>query len=312
MELRRAWIVYMHRNKINGKVYIGITCRSDNPNKRWCNGKHYESNKYFTAAIKKYGWDNFEHIILFENINSEEEAIRLEALTIEKYNALDRRYGYNTLPGGKGYYAGYKMSKEHKQHMMEGLRRFKESPEYQDYIQKQKENGRKCWEEKSQEDKRLALLKTKETKDKNRLILLNKPICKVLISKGNYYGIGTPYISSIYPSIICLKEKQDIKKILRIAKRVRRKIFKEEVDIFKNKEDRWCFVEDAVKIFPGFNPIVKYNFQLKEISKIYIGINDINVDRRDKIRQFLDTKEIVNKKYIWLSFKDYLSYSMST
>ena len=49
----------------NKKVYIGIT--SKNVNTRWQNGKGYPNNPYFTNAILKYGWDNIQHIILFED-----------------------------------------------------------------------------------------------------------------------------------------------------------------------------------------------------------------------------------------------------
>ena len=64
--------IYLHKNKINNKVYIGQT-KCVNPNNRWRNGTHYE-NTLFGKAIQKYGWDNFEHIILENNIETQEEA----------------------------------------------------------------------------------------------------------------------------------------------------------------------------------------------------------------------------------------------
>ena len=45
------------------KYYIGITSQA--VNKRWKNGKGYKSSPYFYNAIQKYGWNNFEHNILF-------------------------------------------------------------------------------------------------------------------------------------------------------------------------------------------------------------------------------------------------------
>ena len=64
------YIVYQHKNKINNKVYIGIT--SQIPERRWgSNGCNYKSSPHFYSAIQKYGWDNFEHNILFTNLTKE-------------------------------------------------------------------------------------------------------------------------------------------------------------------------------------------------------------------------------------------------
>mgnify|MGYP002658749408 CR=1 FL=1 len=57
-----SYCVYKHTNKINGKVYIG---QSSNIKERWSRkGTCYKGCTYFYNAIQKYGWDNFEHIIL--------------------------------------------------------------------------------------------------------------------------------------------------------------------------------------------------------------------------------------------------------
>ena len=62
------YIIYLHVNKINNKVYVGITKHS-NPELRWRCG--YKNNSYFNHSIKKYGWDKFDHIVLFRNLPKE-------------------------------------------------------------------------------------------------------------------------------------------------------------------------------------------------------------------------------------------------
>ena len=64
-----SYTVYKHTSP-NNKVYIGITSRK--PEYRWNSGKGYINNKYFTTAINKYGWNEFEHSILYENLSKEE------------------------------------------------------------------------------------------------------------------------------------------------------------------------------------------------------------------------------------------------
>lgn len=101
------WCVYIHRNKINNKSYIGITSRSTRA--RWGNnGNGYKSNDnpVFYNAIKKYGWDNFEHIIWAENLTGEDakqwerRLISLFKTNCKKY--MHPEYGYNMNDGGDG------------------------------------------------------------------------------------------------------------------------------------------------------------------------------------------------------------------
>lgn len=89
------YTVYCHTNKINNKKYIGIT--RQNVQQRWRDGKGYQGQIKFYNAIQKYGWDNFHHDILYENL-TEEEACNIEQFLIRYYNTITN--GYNTLPGG--------------------------------------------------------------------------------------------------------------------------------------------------------------------------------------------------------------------
>lgn len=112
---KRNYVLYVHINKIDGKRYYGIT--SKKPERRWKNGKGYKENEYFTNAINKYGWDNFEHIILFTNL-TKAEAEELEILHIAKYKTKNKKYGYNLTNGGEGT-NGYHHTKETKQKLSE-------------------------------------------------------------------------------------------------------------------------------------------------------------------------------------------------
>jgi len=101
----RIWCVYMHKNKINNKVYIGIT--SKRPEERWgINGYNYRNQIVFYRAINKYGWDNFEHIIISGEL-TENEAKNKEIELISIYKSNCRKYnnpsfGYNETDGGEG------------------------------------------------------------------------------------------------------------------------------------------------------------------------------------------------------------------
>ena len=92
------YIVYQHKNKINGKVYIGIT--SQKPEQRWgSQGCNYKSSPHFYSAIQKYGWDNFEHNILFTELTKEQACLKEQEL-IKEYNSMNREFGYNSTSGG--------------------------------------------------------------------------------------------------------------------------------------------------------------------------------------------------------------------
>ena len=91
------YTVYMHKNKINGKVYIGIT--SLKTWRRWDCGRGYKNQILFYRAIEKYNWNNFEHIILYENL-TKEEAERKEIELIAHHKSNNKKYGYNIANGG--------------------------------------------------------------------------------------------------------------------------------------------------------------------------------------------------------------------
>lgn len=93
---KEQYYVYLHLNKINQKKYYGITSEK-NPEDRWRKG--YSHNPHFSAAIKKYGWDNFEHIIIASNLSKKEaETMEYNLITSEQTNKAE--FGYNLTSGG--------------------------------------------------------------------------------------------------------------------------------------------------------------------------------------------------------------------
>ena len=97
------YTVYMHTNKTNNKVYIGITCQT--VQERWQNGLGYKRDQpVFYNAIQKYGWDGFEHIVFADNLTAD-EAKHIEVLLIALYKTNCKKYrnpeyGYNMTDGG--------------------------------------------------------------------------------------------------------------------------------------------------------------------------------------------------------------------
>lgn len=112
MEEERIYKLYMHTNLINGKKYIGIT--SLLPNERWKSGSGYRKSTHFGDAIKKYGWKNFKHEVIFVNLTLTEANI-LEKYSIEALNLTNPKYGYNHKEGG----ANGKHSEETKKKLSE-------------------------------------------------------------------------------------------------------------------------------------------------------------------------------------------------
>lgn len=111
----KTYCVYMHTNKINNKKYIGQTCK--NVRDRWRNGVGYINSPYFWNAIQKYGWDNFEHEIIANNL-TKEEADKMEIELIALYDTTNDKNGYNLTSGGGGV-SGFVFSEESKRKMSE-------------------------------------------------------------------------------------------------------------------------------------------------------------------------------------------------
>lgn len=94
--------IYIIKNKINGKVYIG---QADFAWKRWgshLRDAHSKPKTIIDKAIKKYGEENFWYELLESQIQNYDER---EIYWIKEYNSQIPN-GYNVTPGGKGCGSG--------------------------------------------------------------------------------------------------------------------------------------------------------------------------------------------------------------
>lgn len=90
------YCIYKHTSP-SGKSYIGMTKQGE---KRFGkDGNGYKNQKKFYNAIKKYGWNNFQHEIIEDHL-SFEQACFGEQMYIEIYDSIDN--GYNIYVGGEG------------------------------------------------------------------------------------------------------------------------------------------------------------------------------------------------------------------
>lgn len=91
-------LIYLVKNKINSKCYIGQTIRTFEERKK----QHIQSpqiNSAIDRAIKKYGSMNFEWSIVCKD-DTQNKLNFLESFYISKYYSKTTEWGYNIRGGG--------------------------------------------------------------------------------------------------------------------------------------------------------------------------------------------------------------------
>ncbi|GEM_PF-2366541 len=135
--------IYLIRNLINGKCYVGQTTLT--LRERWnCHlsaSRNTPKPSYFQRAIQKYGADNFSIEVLVET-EDREVVDQLEIFYIQQFDSTNHEKGYNLQIGGRDggggrpigilvsdetrkklrqSHLGKKHSAEHNQHVSESL-----------------------------------------------------------------------------------------------------------------------------------------------------------------------------------------------
>lgn len=111
--------VYCHTLKSDGRQYFGITCQSI-PNRWRCNGNGYKTSLHFYRAIKKYGWDAFEHELIIDGL-SKANAEKMEIYLINEHKTYDDTKGFNIAKGGKSN-CGFHQTEETRKRISEKLK----------------------------------------------------------------------------------------------------------------------------------------------------------------------------------------------
>lgn len=191
------YTVYKHTNKINNKVYIGIT--GIKPELRWRKGIGYRPKKqthvaYFYNAILKYGWGSFYHEILYSKL-TKKEAEQKEIDLINSYQSNVRVFGYNIDNGGnsigklseetkKKISESWSINKEERsRRISEGKKGIKFTDEHRKNISKAKK-GKKATNRRpvSQYDLKMNFIKHWESLEdaQNELGISKSNICRAI------------------------------------------------------------------------------------------------------------------------------------
>ena len=114
-------VIYKITNLVNGKIYIGQTINGFN-GRYEAYGKKIERvynyhkslktnnrnyNRHLFDAIKKYGFENFKVIEIFDYAFSKSELDIKEKAYIRLYNSTNEDYGYNKSIGGDIFEEGH-------------------------------------------------------------------------------------------------------------------------------------------------------------------------------------------------------------
>ena len=114
----KSYCIYKHTSP-SGKSYIGLTSSYSTRSKGHRKDAEKGNKKPFYCAIRKYGWNEFTHEILKEELTLE-EANFYEQFYIEQFNSHHPN-GYNLTKGGEGT-KGYVYSAEDKQRISDSIK----------------------------------------------------------------------------------------------------------------------------------------------------------------------------------------------
>lgn len=302
----KKWKVYMHISPSN-KIYIGITSQK-NINVRWRNGNGYKQCRHFWNAIQKYGWDNIEHIILFDNLQ-EDNAKRIEKLCIALYKSNVAQYGYNISSGGDGIVGLHRYGEENsfygKHHTEESKLKMKQNhrdcigennsmygKHHTDDVKIKLSNYRKNY---YKNNPKQSLVLTEESKKK-----IGEQHSKII----QRFNLNMNFISE-YSSLLELEKLGYRRASIRDVCLGRKASYKDSIWRYKNSEDKWTSgyiigtKSDNIYCLNKENNIVGIYKSYSEASR------DTGVHRRIISKACNDINSHFAHRYYWLFKEDY-------
>ena len=289
--------IYMYINKINNKRYIGQTIDFNRRHKEHINTSYNKNQKGYNSpfhkAIRKHNINNFDVIILRENLSNQCLLDLYECYYIKKYDTLAKnKNGYNVSDGG---YGGNKLAgktEEEKEKIFNDEKRNKKISDALKGVPKTKEHKEKQSEimkNKYKHNKHHMYGKhlSEETKQKIRDAHKGKTCAeetKQKISKSN----KNRKFSDDHKEKISEQLKGKNKSKKSIEKRI--KTIKEK-DLLKGKNNPRARKVDQYDLNGNLIKIWDYAKQVsKELNINYITLNDYLNGRR-KTNEY--------KGYIW-------------
>lgn len=199
-------VIYKATNLINGKIYIGKTCKGLN-NRIRTHKADFNSFKRdgkltypFYRAIEKYGFENFSWEVI-DTANSIEELDKKEIYWINTLRSLVQyNKGYNVNPGGNG---GDNWTNNPRKEEIREKFKHRRRPVYtEELLRKRKESFAKTIQERTPERRSEIGKRVRESlklfHENNKGIWLGRPVsdeAKIKISKslkGRFSGKNNP------------------------------------------------------------------------------------------------------------------------
>lgn len=103
--------IYLITNKVNDKKYVGYT--SHEPERRWHEHCKSSTKSLVANAIRKYGKDNFEFLVIYQSLDRDYTLFVMEEFFIRLYDAhANDGHGYNRSYGGTSNNRGIKYGQD--------------------------------------------------------------------------------------------------------------------------------------------------------------------------------------------------------